>query len=193
MKIKERLSSLAIKKAAQILKSGGVVIFPTDTVYGIGCIYNNKEGLLKIYKIKSRPQNLPFPILVSSIHQAQSIVNMNSLAISLAKKHWPGGLTIIAQSIDGTNKLGVRMPDSQIALSLIKEAGSPIIGTSANFHGQNSVADFESLDPKLVELADYILKGKCAGGIESTVVDVSDNNLKIIRQSAIKLPINDER
>lgn len=187
MKIKEESQLPDIKKAARILKSGGVVIFPTDTVYGIGCLYKNKEGLLKIYKIKSRPQNRPFPILVSSIEQAQSIVNMNSLAISLAQKYWPGGLTIISNSLNDKSKIGVRMPDSKITLSLIKEVGSPIIGTSANFHGQKSVADFESLNPKLVKLADYVLKGECQKGTESTVVDTTDGKINIVRQGAIKL------
>lgn len=190
MKKVERSSLLEIKKAAEVLKNGGVVIFPTDTVYGIGCLYNNKEGLLKIYKIKNRPQTLPLPILVSSIKQAKSIVDLNETATRLAKKYWPGALTIISKSKDGKNKLGVRMPDSEVSLSLIKETGSPIIGTSANFHGQKSVANFESLDSNLVKLANYVLIGKCEDGIESTVVDVSDNSPKIIRQGAIKLPLN---
>lgn len=191
-------SARDLKKAARVLKNGGVVIFPTDTVYGIGCLYNNKEGLLKIYKIKNRPQNLPLPILVSSIKQAESIVNMNELAKSLAKKYWPGGLTIIlplrhpeldyhrAKDLK-TPKLGIRIPNSKIVLSLIKQVGIPIIGTSANFHGKESVANFESLDPKLINLADYVLKGECAGGIESTIVDVTQNNIKILRKGAVSV------
>lgn len=200
MKTKEELELSNIEKGAQVLKNGGVIIFPTDTVYGIGALYNNKEGLARIYKIKNRPQNLPFPILVSSIKQAESIVNMNELAKSLAKKYWPGGLTIILpprhpeSRLGGTKdlktpKLGIRMPNAKIVLSLIKQVGTPIIGTSANFHGQKSVADFELLDPDLVKLTDYVLKGKCEAGIESTVVDVSDDNLKIIRQGAIKIEV----
>lgn len=189
MKTTEGSALSNIKKAAQLLKSGGVVIFPTDTVYGIGCLYNNKEGLLKIYKIKNRPPSLPFPILVSSIDQAGTIVDMNNQAINLAKEYWPGGLTIIANSIDGKYKIGVRMPNSKIALTLIKEAGSPVVGTSANFHGQKSVANFESLDPELIKLADYVLKGECQKGTESTVVDTTGEKINIIRQGAVKVSI----
>lgn len=182
-----------IKKAAAILKNGGIVIFPTDTVYGIGCIYNNKEGLVKIYKIKNRPRNLPFPILVSSIKEAESITNMNKLANSLVQKYWPGSLTIITRSHDKKSKIGIRMPNSEIALSLIKEVGKPIIGTSANFHDQESVSDFKSLDPKLVKLADYVLKGKCEKGIESTVVDTTGGKIKTIRHGAVQLTMNNQQ
>lgn len=179
--------SRTCRRAAEVLKNGGVVIFPTDTVYGIGCLYNNKEGLARIYKIKERPQSLPFPVLVSSIKEAGIIATMNKLAKKLAQKYWPGALTIIVKSKDGKNKIGVRMPNAKIVLSLIKQVGIPIIGTSANFHGKKSAADYESLDPKLINLADYVLKGKCDGGIESTVIDVSDENLKIIRHGAVQI------
>lgn len=86
-----------------------------------------------------------------------------------------------------TTKIGIRIPDSRLVRSLIEKVGDPIIGTSANFHGQKSVANFESLDPKLVELADYVLKGECAGGIESTVVDLTVNPPKVLREGAIKI------
>lgn len=176
-----------LKKAARVLKNGGVVIFPTDTVYGIGCIYNNKEGLQRIYKIKNRPQSIPFPILVSSIDQAKSIADMNSLATSLAEKYWPGGLTIIVKSKESGDKIGIRMPDSKYVKSLIEKTGEPIIGTSANFHGQKSVANFELLDYKIIKLVDYVLKGECEKGIESTVVDTTGEKIKVIRQGVVKI------
>lgn len=190
MKKPEGSRLLEIKKAAQILKNGGVVIFPTDTVYGIGCIYNNKEGLTRIYKIKNRPRKVPFPVLLSSVEQAGRVVEINKTAKKLMKKYWPGGLTIVLNSIDEKTKLGVRMPNSEITLSLIEESGSPIIGTSANFHGQKPVADFKSLDPKLTKLVDFVVEGNCQKGQESTVIDTTGEKIRIIRQGAVKLPIN---
>lgn len=180
-------STSNLKKAAEILKSGGVLVFPTDTVYGIGCIYDNQKALERIHKIKNRPQDQPFPILVSSINQAGKIVQINDTAKKLMEKYWPGGLTIVLQGKNSKSKIGVRMPNSKIALSLIEKAGNPIIGTSANFHGKKPVADFESLDPELVRLADYVIKGKCEGGHESTVVDVTVNPPKVLRKGAIKI------
>lgn len=190
MKIPEKSGLSEIKKAAEVLINGGVVIFPTDTVYGIGCRLDSKEALKRIYKIKKRSKNQPFPILVSSTDQTGKIVEINKTAQNLMKKYWPGGLTIVLYSNNVNNsKVGVRMPNSRIVQSLIDLIGKPIIGTSANFHTKPSVSDFKSLDPELVKLADYVLKGKCDGGVESTVVDVSDNNLKIIRQGAVNLTI----
>lgn len=189
MKILERSLSPEVKKAAQVLKNGGVVIFPTDTVYGVGCIYNNKKALGKIYKIKARPQTLPFPILVSSMSQAEGITKMNKLAKDLARKYWPGGLTIITKSKDGDANIGIRMPNSQIVKELIEETGSPIVGTSANFHGQESVSDFESLDRRLLRLTDFVIEGKCQKGQESTIVDTTREKIKIIRRGAVNITI----
>lgn len=189
MKNLEKSLSSEIRKAAQILKNGGVVIFPTDTVYGIGCIFDNKKALSKIYRIKSRPQTLPFPILVSSTSQAESLGAINSLARKLIEKYWPGGLTIIIKNKENNGKIGVRMPDSDVVKELIKAAEGPIVGTSANFHGHKSVSDFDSLDPKLTRLADFTIEGECKRGRESTVVDTTKGKLEIIRQGAVKLSI----
>ncbi|MDO8487409.1 MAG: L-threonylcarbamoyladenylate synthase [Candidatus Curtissbacteria bacterium] len=192
------------RRAASILKSGGVVIFPTDTVYGIGCRYDDKDALDRIYKIKSRPKDVLFPILVSSVKQVERLAIITPSARELIEKYWPGGLTIILSTrhpeqchpeldsgsviVSGLNqKIGFRMPDHQEILSMIDLVGVPIIGTSANFHGQSSAASFEDLDPKLIKLADFVIKGTCRKGVESTVVDATANHLKILRQGAVTL------
>lgn len=181
MKKQDELS-LAVK----ILKSGGIVIFPTDTVYGIGCRCDNGDALERIYKIKARPKDQPFPHLVSSLSQVEKIANVTPLAKKLINKYWPGALTIIVDCDDG-QKIGFRMPDNKNLLYIIDKVGVPIIGTSANFHTQPSPKSYEELDPDIIKKADYVLKGDCQKGIESTVVDATENKLKILRQGAVPL------
>src|SRR4030042_6849749 len=84
-----------LEKAAQIFHSGGVVIFPTDTIYGIGCRYDNKKAIDRIYKIKKTPRNQPYPILVSSLNQVKKFAKITNPAQKLIEKYWPGALTII--------------------------------------------------------------------------------------------------
>lgn len=175
-----------LSSAAEILKNGGVVIFPTDTVYGIGCRYDDKDAVDRIYKIKSRSNSQPFPVLVSSVKQVERLVIITPSARELIEKYWPGGLTILLKTKDN-QKIGFRMPDHQEILSMINLVGVPIIGTSANFHGQPPPASFKKLDPKLIKLADFVLKGKSGGGIESTVVDITTGKIKILRQGAAPL------
>ena len=183
-----------LKKAVEILRKGGVVIFPTDTVYGIGCRFDNQKAIERLYQIKGTPQNQPFPILVSKIDQVKSLAIITKIGQRLISKYWPGALTIIlpsrhssAASQNDTSKVGFRMPDSDFIRFLIDEVGVPIVGTSANIHGQKAVKSFKDLDPKIIKLADFTIKGKCQKGIESTVVDTTFDPPKIIRKGAIIL------
>lgn len=189
MKKQEKSQSAQISKAVEILKSGGVVIFPTDTVYGIGCMADDQHAINRIYKIKATPKSQPFPILVSSVNQVEKFVSINSQAQKLMDKYWPGALTIILRGKD-EEKYGFRMPDSDVVRSIVDKVG-PIIGTSANFHGQKAVSASKDLDPKLVELADFLVEGESEGGVESTVIDATTEPSKIIRQGAVRLKEND--
>ena len=183
----ERSLSKDLKKAASILKSGGIVIFPTDTVYGIGCRFDDSKAIDKLYLIKKTPVDQNFPILVSDINQVNKLAKVTQVAEKLISKYWPGALTIVLESLDGLTKLGFRMPDSNLVKSLIAEVGVPIIGTSANFSGQTSPKTYEELDPEFMKLAGFVIKGGCQKGIESTVVDATFDPPKIIRQGVVKL------
>lgn len=176
-----------LKKASEILKSGGVVIFPTDTVYGIGCRFDLPGSVNRIRQIKGTPREQSFPVLVASASQVKKIAIINPQAKKLIDKYWPGGLTIIMKLRKENGKIGFRLPSSSVAKSLIRKVGVPIIGTSANFHGKPAPKSYQDLDPEFIKLADYVVKGKCEGGIESTVVDTTVNPPKILRQGAIKL------
>jgi len=183
----EKLKSRQIDKAAEILKSGGVVIFPTDTVYGIGTIYDNVHAVNKIYRIKQTPKTQKFPILIADINQIKDLVIINDVAKSLIKKYWPGALTILVNLKNKDVKIGIRMPNSQIVNSLIAKVGKPIIGTSANIHGQKTPTALNELDPKIIKMADFTIEEEYGEKIESTVVDTTVSPPKILRQGAIKV------
>ena len=196
-----RDSNNNIKKAAEVIKGGGVIIYPTDTVFGMGCRWDREESVKRIYEIKSRPQNIPFPILLSDQSQITGLAVVTPLARDLMKRYWPGGLTIVLKLAtppgwsSGVNQrtprgwtsstVGFRIPDSQLVRDLILASQTPIVGTSANFHGQPSVKNSKDLDPHFVKLVDYVLQGECLGGTESTVVDATGKQPIIVRKGAV--------
>lgn len=193
MKIKEKLLSKAIK----ILKRGGIIIFPTDTAYGIGCRIDDEEAVARLFKIREKPKNQAVPVLVSNVKMAREYLKPLSREVKiLMKKYWPGGLTIVypcqtkklPSLVRGGGKtLGVRMPDHRVPLTLIKKLGVPIIGTSANFHRKPTPYKFEDLDPRLVKKVDLVIKGKCPKGKVSTVIDCSKKGWKILRQGVVEI------
>lgn len=186
MKGKYLLNS-EIKKAAEILKSGGVIVYPTDTVFGVGCLYNQKPAVKRIFKLKKRKPSLPMPMLIGNLEQLGKMeVQLNDMAKWFADKYWPGPLTVILKNSNGKN-VGFRMPDDPNLLKLINFVNLPIIGTSANFHGHRPSKNSKDLDKNFIKQVDYILPGESLLGVESTVVDCTVSPFKIIRQGAIDL------
>ncbi len=187
-----------IREAITILKNGGIVIFPTDTAYGIGCRVDNTDAIERLFRIRKRPKNQPVPILVDSVEMAKNYVKTipEDVAYRLIKPYWPGALTIILPSkIDmvpslvrgGGKTIGVRIPNNKIIRTIIHGVGVPILGPSANFHQDKTPYIFEDLNPRLLKLADYALKGQCALKKESTIIDCSKKPWKILREGALKL------
>ena len=191
-----------IDKAIGVLNKGGIVIFPTDTAFGIGCRIDNKKSIERLFRIRKRPKNKPTPVLVDSIEMAQKYllpITDEEVRNNLMKKYWPGALSIIlpckADKVDKLvrgegNTLGVRMPNHKIALSLIRGVGLPILGPSANFQGDKTPYNLKDLDPKLVKLVDYVLSGDTGfKKLPSTVIDCSKKPWKILRKGAVKLDL----
>jgi L-threonylcarbamoyladenylate synthase len=185
MKNLEKSKLEDLNKAVAVLKNGGVVVFPTDTVYGIGCKWNNNTAIARIRHIKSSNQN--FPILVANIKQAHEIGKISPQALHLINRYWPGGLTVLVKSRSSDQKIGIRMPASETVKYLVENTGCPIIGTSANLHEQPSPTSSKELDPKIVNLADFVINGECEEGVESTVIDSTVMPIKIIRSGAVNL------
>ncbi len=186
-----------IQKAIDILKSGGIVIFPTDTAFGIGCRMDDEQAVRRLFKIRRRPKDQAFSALTDSIEMAkQYLMPVNSDVLNLMKKYWPGALTIILPCRKekvpdvvrgGKDTLGVRMPDNEIILSIIRGVGVPILGPSANFHGEKTPYRFEDLDPELIKLADYVVFGECAVKQASTVLDCTKTPWRIVREGIVSL------
>lgn len=188
-----------IEKAVEVLKSGGIALLPTDTVFGICCRIDNKESLERLFKIKKRDEHQAVPVLVSSTDMAKEyLLPFSEKVEKLMEDYWPGGLTIVLPCKEekvlplvrgSSNTLGVRMPDFLPLFQIIEKVGVPIVGTSANFHGLPSVSKWKDLDPDLVGLCDYVLKEDSLGSKSSTVVDCSKEPWKILRQGAVELTI----
>ncbi len=185
MKKLEKSKLEDLNKAVDIIKKGGVIIFPTDTVYGIGCKWNNSAAIARIKNIKSSNQN--FPVLIENIKQAHEIGKISPQALHLMNRYWPGGLTILVKSRHSDEKIGIRMPASKTVKYLVEILGYPIIGTSANFHGKPAPTSSKELDPRIINFVDFVIKGECEQGIESTVIDSTVMPVKIIRSGAVKI------
>lgn len=190
----------SIQKAIDVLKQGGIVIFPTDTAFGIGCSINQEDSIQKLFKIRKRPENHATPVLVDTVKMAQDYVGPIAQEVIdiLIEPFWPGALTIVlpckTEKVPqlvrgGRSTLGVRIPNHPITRSIIQGLQIPILGPSANFAGEQTPYEFHDLNPKLIKLVDYVIEGKCTVKQASTVVDCSQNPWKILRQAAVSLDI----
>jgi L-threonylcarbamoyladenylate synthase len=183
-----------IEKGVKILRKGGVIAFPTDTVYGLGADAFNSTAVERIYEIKNRPKHRQLPLLISGVERLTTLVDpIPEIAWFLAKRFWPGGLTLVLSKTDSLPvylvpgpTIAVRVPDHPVCLALIQRLGNPIIGTSANISGQPAALTANEVEQQLGEKIDLIINGgKCPGGKESTVVDVTRESPTILRQGII--------
>lgn len=174
------------------LHKGGIIIFPTDTAFGIGCRIDRPTAVDRLFTIRKRPVSQAMPVLVSSMEMALSYLESPSdIVRRFMKQYWPGGLTVIARCKKnlvyspirgGGDTVGLRMPDHPAILKIIEEAGVPILGPSANFHGDPTPYSIGDLNPELVKLVDMVVPGQCKTKQASTVIDCSVTPYKIIRQ-----------
>ena len=183
-----------VKKGVKILKAGGIVAFPTDTVYGLGADAFNSKAVERIYEVKNRPRHMSFPLLISDLSQISTIAAPASqVALFLAKHFWPGGLTLILLKtaslptyLANQSTIAVRIPNHPIPLALIQGLGRPIIGTSANISGKLNNLTIGKVKQQLGDKVDLIIDaGKCPNESESTIVDVTGEMPAILRQGII--------
>jgi len=183
-----------IDKGVTILRKGGVIAFPTDTVYGLGADAFNATAVERIYKIKNRSRHQQLPLLIADVEQLTALANpISGIAWFLTRHFWPGGLTLVLAKTDALPAhlasgatIAVRIPNQHVCLALIKNLGNPIIGTSANISGQPPALTFDEVRQQLAGKIDFVLNGgKCPGGKESTVVDITHGAPAILRQGII--------
>ena len=181
-----------IEKVSSIISEGGVVIFPTDTVYGIGCNPYNKSSVEKIYQIKKRSKEKPLPILGYSLSTINEIVEFDEESKKIAGAFWPGPVTLILKLKDEklkeilrVDKIAVRVPDNQCLLDILKNCKF-LIGTSANYSGENSFTNSKECLEKLKEYDIFVDGGNISSKGESTILEISRGKLVIHREGALK-------
>ncbi|MGB4191961.1 MAG: L-threonylcarbamoyladenylate synthase [Rickettsiales bacterium] len=186
----------ALTRIVKAINDGGIISFPTETVYALAADASNYEAVKKIYDIKQRSNNKPLPVLVGDIQQAKRICEFDDRARKLALLLFPGSITLVLKKKPRCNlasnlnhsddNIGVRMPNNLIALKILQAVGRPLVGTSANIsNGENSVnADqvFDEFDKKIDFLVD---QGAAETGVPSTIVDLTTDEVKILREGLI--------
>ena len=191
------ISKEAITRAGDIIKNGGLVAFPTETVYGLGGDGLNRDSSMKIYEAKGRPSDNPLIIHIADIKDLFTITtNVSDKALALAEKFWPGPLTMILKKADivpyettgGLDTVAVRMPDNKIALEFIKAAGGFVAAPSANLSGRPSPTKDSHVKSDLDGRIDMILDGGSSIiGLESTIVDMTEETPIILRPGYISM------
>ena len=185
-------NNVGIQKAAQIINKGGIVIFPTDTVYGIGCDPYNQKAVLSLYKIKKREKTKPFPVIGYSKKELEKIAEFNDKAEKIAEMFWPGPITLILKVKDENikkslglgKKIAVRVPNNQCALSLLKEC-KLLVATSANISGTTSLTDPNDCKRDLNGYDLLIDGGILSDNGESTIVEIDENKLRVLRSGSV--------
>ncbi len=184
-----------INKAGEIIAQKGVIIFPAQYFYGIAVDTFDIDALQKVFDIKKRPLQNPLLALVKDRKQLETLVDsIPDIAEQLIEKYWPGNVTIIFKAAKHvpdlitakTGKIGLRMPWHPVAKAIVNAADRPITGTSANISGYPACNAIDTIDPFILKNADMVLDaGELRTGLGSTVVDVTEDSLKIIRQGQI--------
>ncbi len=182
---------MIIKEAdfARIDLTGKTIVFPTDTVYGIGCLFDDKESIDRIFRIKNRDYHKPMAILAADLDMLDPLIEMTDEIRYLAAKHWPGALTLIAKKKNivsdlvtaGKDTVGVRIPNHPLALALLRRFG-PLVTTSLNQSGEDPIMTFKDA-MAYEDRVDYLVDGGKTEGIASTVYDAE--NYVIIRQGKV--------
>jgi len=181
-----------IQIATKAINDGAIVVFPTDTVYGLGCNPYNHDAVQSIYEIKKRKKTKHFPVIGYSKKELEKIAEFNSLEEKIAEKFWPGPITLILKikdkkiqkSLDLEGKIAVRVPNNQCVLALLKEC-KLLVGTSANISGTTPFNDPKECDKNLSGYDLLIDGGIISSQGESTIVEIENNDVKILRKGSV--------
>lgn len=181
-----------VELLAKEIKAGKVVAFPTDTVYGLACISNNEEAILRLKQLKGRSETKPLPMMVADVKQLQNIAQVNVIEQKLFDTFTPGAITLVLTKHptlpqyvnNGFDTIAVRIPDDAFILALIKKVGVPLLVTSANRSDLPTGTTMAEVLNQIPNGIDYIVAGECIKKVASTIVDARDT-LQILRVGAI--------
>lgn len=185
----------AVNEAGDILRNGGVIVYPTDTLYGLGGLISNDGALQRIFALKGRPGHMPLPVIISEMEELSGLVSsIPEEAWLLMQEFWPGAITIILPALQelsplllgGGTSVGVRMPDMEICRSLVRSADGPIVSTSANRSGESPVTSVKELSPDFIKSVDLVIDGGSAmSGESSAVVDCTRGIPTLLREGTL--------
>ncbi len=183
------------EEALRVLKQGGTFIFPTDTVYGIGCLPHQDEAIREIYRLKGRPKGQPLQILLEDVNRVSDFaIRIPGYAHEIMKKYWPGGITLVLPAKRGLPgyctgpgvTVGLRIPNMLDLLDLIKSAGGSLASTSANLSGEESPLSVDQIPASIRSGSSYVIEGGALPhGPASTVLDCTMDQPKLIRAGAV--------
>lgn len=181
-----------IQRIVGLLKQGGVIAYPTDTTYGIGCDIFNKKGVRQIYQIKQRDPRKPFSFICADLSDAANYCQVSNFAFKTMKRQLPGPYTFVLEATrlvpdlltTRQKTVGIRIPDNPIALAIVHELGHPLVTTSANVSGEAPLHDPLDIDQQLGRMLDAVVDGGILLGEPSTVISLVDDRVDILRQGS---------
>ncbi len=179
-----------VSRVVDTLRQGGVIVYPTDTIYGLGCDIYNSKGIKRIYQVKQRDARKPFSFICSDISDVSNYCQVSNFAYKILKRHLPGPYTFVLEATRQVPALlttkqktvGIRIPDNPITLAIVQELGHPLITTSANTSGDDPVNDPEEIAQRFGKSIDMVVDGGILMGDSSTVISLVDDNIEILRE-----------
>ena len=186
------LDKRSLNKILSLLNQEEIVAFPTDTVFGIGVIYNSANAVYKMKIAKGRDASKPFPLMVADVEQMEEVAYLSDRERKIAEKYMPGALTLVLNKkdtvddsfVNGFKTIAIRIPDDSYALKLLKKAG-PMFVTSANLSGQKAGNNTEEVLRQLDGRIAAVVRGKAKSGVASTIIDCTGEQLKCLREGTI--------
>lgn len=181
-----------IRQVVDTLKQGGIIIYPTDTIYGIGCDIFNRKGVKKIFQIKQRDSRKPFSFICNDLAEISNYAQVSNFAFKIMKRHLPGPYTfileatkIVPDSLSTRQKtVGVRIPDNNICREIVKRLGHPLVTTSANLSGEETLQDPHEINETMGRMVDLVIDGGISLGESSTVISLVDDTIEVLREGS---------
>ena len=181
-----------ISRVVETLKQGGVIGYPTDTTYGIGCDIFNKKGVKKIYQIKQRDPRKPFSFICADLSDVANYAQVSNFAFKIMRRHLPGPYTFVLEATRVVPDLlttrqktvGIRIPENSIALAIVRELGHPLVTTSANVSGEETYQDPQEIEDSMGHMLDMVVDGGMLLGEPSTVISLVDDRIEVLRQGS---------
>lgn len=181
-----------IQRVVECLKQGGVIVYPTDTTYGIGCDIFNKKGVKKIYQIKQRDPRKPFSFICADLSDVANYAQVSNFAFKTMKRNLPGPYTFVLEATrvvpdllaTRQRSVGIRIPANNIAMAIVRELGHPLVTTSANFSGEEPLHDPELIQERMGKMVDLVIDGGVQLGDPSSIISLVNDQVEVLRQGS---------